>query len=480
MNERTLHPLDYLLVLKRRKWWFVVPLVVCLVVGLALALFLPATYRSAAVIAVQAPNVTPDLVAGRAVLDTEERLRALSQQLRSPAVLERVVREENLAAGKPIEEVMQEMVGRIDVEIPKPIARTEGGPPLNAFEIVYRDGTASGARRVANRLAHVFVDEHSRSREVQAEGTSEFIAAQLRASQEKINQLESKLRTLKEQHQGRLPEQTPANLQTLAGMRHTLESTQNALVSEQDRLTMLERQMQQVRQGLYSAPGISGLGATPQQRVVALTRKLAEARSLYTDKHPEVQLLEEELKAAREEVAAAAKQPEDAREVLLAADPTYQQLRAEQNLIQLRVRALRRAETQLRADIARYQRNVDTTPMVEQELLGISREYDNEREHYKNLQQRHQTALVQEQIARTRGGERFSVLNAAYLPESPESPKRVRLLLIALALGLALGGGAAFGRDYLDPSIRDARALQDEFDVPVLAEIPHISRHRAA
>ena len=52
------------------------------------------------------------------------------------------------------------------------------------------------------------------------------------------------------------------------------------------------------------------------------------------------------------------------------------------------------------------------------------------------------------------------------------------LLLTALGLGLALGGASAFGREFLDRSIRDARKLQDEFEVPVLAEIPRI--HGAA
>ena len=47
-------------------------------------------------------------------------------------------------------------------------------------------------------------------------------------------------------------------------------------------------------------------------------------------------------------------------------------------------------------------------------------------------------------------------------------------MLVATALGLALGGGLAFGREYLDRSVRDAGAFQAEFDVPVLAEIPHI------
>lgn len=471
MTQRTMHPLEYLVILRRRKWWAIVPLALCAVVGAAVAWLLPSTYRSSATIGVQAAAVTPDLVAWRGQLSREERLRALEQQLRSPDVLQRVVREEDLAGDRPVEQVVAGLRGRISVEIPRPIARTDGQPDLNAFDIVYRDGTAALAQRVANRLASVFVDEHSRSREVQAEGTSDFIATQLRGSQERIADLEAQVRAAKERHMGMLPEQALANLQTLSGMRQQLETTSNTLRSEQDRLALLDRQMQQMRQGLHAAP--AGAVSSPQQRVQALERDLAAARARYTERHPEVQVLEEELRTARAEAAALRDQPEHSRQELLAADPMYQQLVAERSLAELRMQGLRRAEATLRADIARYQQRVEGAPMVEQQLAATAREYELEQARYKQLSDQYANAQLQENIARTRGGERFSVLNAAYLPDAPESPNRARLILLALGLGLALGGGAAFGREYLDWSIRDAQAL-DDLDVPVLAEIPDI------
>jgi polysaccharide biosynthesis transport protein len=472
MTQRTMHPLEYLVIVKRRKWWVIAPFLLCVVGGLALALLLPATFRSSATIGVQAAAVTPDLVARGTQLTREERLRALEQQLRSPEVLQRVVRDEGLAADRPVEEVAQSLRARISVEVPRPIARTEGTPDLNAFDIVYRDHTAEQTQRVTNRLAQVFVDEHSRSREVQAEGTSDFIATQLRASHDRIAELEAQVRAAKERHTGSLPEQSLANLQTLGGLRAQLESTSNNLRSDQDRLSMIDRQMQSMRQGLFAAPA-GQASSSPRQRVAALQRDLAAARSRYTDKHPEVLTLEEELRAARAEAEALRDQPESSRDELLAADPMYQQLVAEREMTQLRIQGFRRTEAQLRGEIARYQQRVEAAPMVEQALKATSREYDLEQERYKQLSQQYAAAQVQETVARTRGGERFSVLNAAYLPDGPESPNKARILLIALALGIALGGGAALGREYLDWSIRDAQGLED-LDLPVLAEIPRI------
>ena len=478
MTERTVHPVEYLDILSRRRQWLIVPFALCVVGGVALAFLLPATYRSSARIGIEAPAVVPGLVASTG-LGRDERLRALSQQLRSPAVLERVAREERLVTDRPLDQVVQGMIDRIKVEVPTPIARTQSDPELDSFDIVYLDRSPERTQRVAERLAQVFVEEHSRSREVQAEGTTEFLSAQQRAAQDRIADLEKRVRTAKELHMGKLPEQTAANLQTLAGVRTQLESTSNNLRSEQDRLTLLERQLQQMKDGFYSAPtSAGGPAATPQQRVVALQRELDLARSKYTDKHPEVQILEDELKSARADAAAMRSQPESTRQETLSADPGYQQVLADRNLTQLRIKALQRAEAQLSSDIARYQQRVEAAPMVEQEMASVQREYEFEKENLKALSEKHAAAIVQEQVARTRGGERFSVLNHAYLPHSPESPNRPRLLLMALALGLALGGASAFGRDFMDRSIRDARKLQDEFEVPVLAEIPRI--HDAA
>ena len=111
---------------------------------------------------------------------------------------------------------------------------------------------------------------------------------------------------------------------------------------------------------------------------------------------------------------------------------------------------------------------------MEQELETLKQDHDLERTRYQDLSAQHQRALLPEDFTRKQGGERFVVLNPAALPTRPDSPDLMKLMLLSLAIGLVLGSGAVVGREFLDRSVHDARVLQNEFEVPVLGEIPRI------
>ena len=127
---------------------------------------------------------------------------------------------------------------------------------------------------------------------------------------------------------GQLPEQTQANLQTLAGLRQQLEANANAFRGEQDRLSMVERMISALQQGTSDPllPRGNDAPQSPEIRVAALQRDLAAAQAQYTDKHPEIQRLRDELAAARREAAAARENPSADPTSLLEANPTYRQL----------------------------------------------------------------------------------------------------------------------------------------------------------
>jgi uncharacterized protein involved in exopolysaccharide biosynthesis len=209
-------------------------------------------------------------------------------------------------------------------------------------------------------------------------------------------------------------------------------------------------------------------------RVVQLERELDVARGNYTEKHPEIVRLRDELASARASVEAEQGRPESERVASLRVDPTYRALLSDAERARLRIRELQRQESQIGAQIAMYRGRVDAAPRVEQQFATLEREYQLEKQQYGELSARKRTAEIAEQMERSRGSEQFTVLARAPFPTDPDSPKPARLWTIVLLLGCVVGGGLALGREYLDRSIHDARALND-LDLPVLGEIPRIA-----
>jgi polysaccharide chain length determinant protein (PEP-CTERM system associated) len=447
--------------------------------GILLAAALPRIYRSHATIGVSSPRVSTDLVGSAAPLTRDDRVRAIAQQLLSRPVLEQVAKAEGLARGGSMDDAVNHLLEpeRIKVEpteLLKEVATEKS--QLDAFVLSYGGGRPDLAQRVTNRLAHVFVEMNSRTRAARAEDTAAFISSQLTSSKERLDDLEARLRDAKEAYMGSLPEQTQANLSMASGLRQQLESTAIGLRGEQDRLSMIERQIEAMRQGSDLMAGVAPSGPA---RVVQLQQELTEARAMYTDKHPEIQRLQDELAKARREEQTSREQPEADRVSLLRFDPAYRQLLTDRETTRLRIRDLQRAEQRARGQVAVYQSRIESAPKVEQRLASLQREYDLEKQQYTALSEKLQSAQLADSLERGHGGEQFKVLYSAYLPGSPESPNIPRLLLIAVGLGLALGAGAVLGREYFDRSVHDVRGLQAEFDVPVLGEISTISRPAA-
>ena len=151
MEETRVHALDYVSVVRRRKRWLIVPIVLSFVVGLALVRFLPKQYTSNVTLGVSAPSVSPALVNQAPTLDNGERMRAISQQLLSPPLLARVAKEEGLVAGTSIEAAVNKLRRRIEIAVPDPVAQTNEIRRLDSFIVSYSDGEPDRAQRRARR-----------------------------------------------------------------------------------------------------------------------------------------------------------------------------------------------------------------------------------------------------------------------------------------------------------------------------------------
>src|SRR5262249_16057518 len=124
--------------------------------------------------------------------------------------------------------------------------------------------------------------------------------------------------------------------------------------------------------------------------------------------------------------------------------------------------------------IGTYQSRVEAAPMVEQQLATLQRDFDLEKQQYGELSSKLHASTIAENVERNRSGEQFTIVYPASYPNDPTQPVPCRVMLIAIAAGIFLGGASALGREYLDRSVHDIRELKDEVEVPVLGEVARI------
>ena len=130
-----------------------------------------------------------------------------------------------------MEDVVEQMRGNISVQVVKG----------DAFRVSFTSDEARTAMRVCERVASLFIEENLRDREVLAEGTNQFLEAQLEDARRRLIETERKVEEYKRPYAGELPEQREANMQGLHNLEMQLQALTEAMNRDRDRRLIVER-----------------------------------------------------------------------------------------------------------------------------------------------------------------------------------------------------------------------------------------------
>jgi len=140
----------------------------------------------------------------------------------------------------------------------------------------------------------------------------------------------------------------------------------------------------------------------------------------------------------------------------------------------LEIERLREEEGKIKGQMARYRDRVENTPMREQAMVLLMRDYQNTKESYQNLLKKNDDAQQAENLERRQKGEQFKVIDPARTPVKPFKPDIPKILLFGLLISAGAGFGVAFVREQMDRSFQDADDLEAALGLRVLANIPKI------
>src|SRR5713226_9328329 len=196
-----------------------------------------------------------------------------------------------------------------DIEIELVHEREE----LTAFNIYYSSHDPHTAQKVTSELTNLFINENLKMRQRQSEDTTKFLESQLEGARSGLAEQEAKIREFKDQHPGELPSQLQSNLAILGGAQSQLqneEDTLNVAKHQNAYLQSLLNQYHSLQRSSKTGDGAPmGLSALDQE-LDKLKRQLADLSSHYTERHPDVRKLKEQIaqtEKMRNEIVAALK-----------------------------------------------------------------------------------------------------------------------------------------------------------------------------
>jgi succinoglycan biosynthesis transport protein ExoP len=478
---------------RRRYLYFVVPLFVGWLAIWGASWFLPPRYKSGTLILVEQQSMPKNYVTPNVADDLQERLQSITQQILSRTRLLHIMNEFRLYSGPHDGADQDAKVERMRKDIDIELVR-DGSDRVTAFNVYYSARDPYIAQRVTSELTNLFINENLEVRQRESEGTTKFLVDQLEDARKNLADQEEKVRIFKSQHMGDLPGQLGANLQILGGLQNQLQAESDALTAANQQHAYLQTLFDQYR-ALQASPK-SGDGAplglpAIDDEIEKLRAQLADLSSRYTDRHPDVRKLKEQIaktEKMRQQILADLKAKSSASQSensnaqsavsdVISANGTpspMAQIKSQLQANELEISNRNHAIADLKNKISDYQGRLNEEPVREQQLADLTRGYDQSKANYDDLLKKKNDSQMATDMELLQQGERFRVLDPPSLPSKPDFPNHLKFCGIGVAAGIVLGIGVVGAFEMMDDRLYTEKEIKDMIPVPVIAEIPMI------
>jgi succinoglycan biosynthesis transport protein ExoP len=482
---------QYVDVIRRRHMYFLIPFFLGWLAVWSASWVLPSRYRSGTLILVEQPSMPRDYVTPNVTDDLQTRLQSITQQILSRTRLLHIIDELNLYADNRGRLNPDELVERMRKDIEIELVRDERHQ-ITSFNIYYSAHDPHVAQQVTSELTNLFISENLELRQQKSEDTTKFLEQQLETARQALAEQEEKVRVYKDQHLGELPTQLASNLQILTGLQSQLQNEEDGLNADRQQNAYLQSMLEQSRASQRTSRSGDG---TPvgipalDEELEKLRAQLTDLTSRYTERHPDVLKLQEQIaKTQKMRAQAVANLKAGATTNSAAGNAAATsgdgdgtdgaatiQLQGQLKANQIDIANKQREITALKAKINDYQGRLNQEPVREQQFADLTRGYEQSKANYDDLLKKKNSSQMATSMELLQQGEHFQMIDPPSLPLKPDFPNRLKFCAIGLGIGIALGGALAGGTEFLDDRLYSEKALKELLPVSVISEIPAIT-----
>lgn len=475
-----MEPHDFLDIFSRKIGLIVLTILLVLFGAIIYCVLATEQYKSSTKILVIPPRVSEALVRPTMNYSVQDRLGTIREQVLSRARMIEVIDELGLFRDErestPDELLVEKLKKRIEIDVVK-------GKDAFTLSFVHEDPLT--AKLTTTKLASFFIEQNIKAREEESVETAAFLDSQLEKTKGKLEEQEERIKRYKAEYLGELPQQMEANLSLLSRLQDQEKSYAEALMRAEDRKVLLESEIAKLqRQALGPKDPTDSLFDTLEEK----QKQLQDLSARYTDDYPTIIQLRREIEQLEAKILAeenadsssaggkigSSKQRKAPIRRSRGESEDIRRLRNQVDALNLEIAALRREKEQNRIRMSNVEAKVSRLPEREQELVSLTRDYENLKSSYDDLLKKKLQAGISRSLEEREKSERFQILDPANLPSIPFKPDRLKVMGLAFLGSIVFAFGGVLGLEILDPTLRDTKEFKYFYDIPILAAIPVI------
>ena len=455
----------YLNSVRRYPWTTLVTAALVMLLGWAVVITMPDSYRAQSTLHVPAKSISEPLLKGLAAkgVDPSSTAIVIQHTLLNRQNLLSILERDDL--GFPIKnDKSREAIARYLMQE----VRIDGDPKTNIYTITYFDGNPERARRVVAALTARFAEASSSGSLQDSQAMERFLAQEKERYWKLLTDERKNLEAFRERYRKVLPSNGESYYSELSSWKDALNKARLELEESQRRLQALEAQR---RRGKSRSDG----GVTIDDELARLERELAAIRLKYTEFHPDAMALAEEINILRQRKRVLGGshlvKPASRGEGYRAAGGLAQTLdvaiakrRGDVEALLVRVRSYEKIVDDLESKIS-------IVPRVESELAAIEQRYESLQKTYDDIVRRYEAVLITNQVERDKSIAKVRVVEAPAASPLPIGPKRLNLIVTVTVLGLLSGVAVAAFRSRQKQVVGTLRELRRQVELPVLGAV---------
>jgi len=436
-------------------------------------------YTARAQIYVDAESVLRPLLKGLALeINPSDQLGLMARQLMSRPNLEQVVEQTGLGrqgeTPQPPGVVLEGLANSISLKAER---TSSAAGYTNFYVISYTNSDPELAKKVVQSLIDAFTDNTLTEIRQDAERAREFIDQKIADYKERLTASERRLREFKREYVDVLPQRGESYFELLRSARAARDDVALEIRQTESLRDAVQAQLARtpVREPAVLANGRPVLNPL-ESRLVALQTNLDELLLKYTEAHPDVIETRASIAALEGQLLRSG----DSAPTM--PNPEYLQLELKRKEVEGQLAGLRTKLDAYGLRVVKLQQQIETLPVVEDELRRLTREYETNKDNYTDLVTRRQSMAMSESVDLNSEDLKFRVVEPPNVPVDSvlDSVWKKQLLLLTGVLAAAVAGGVAlaFLLSQIRPAVYDQRVLIALTGLPVygvVSEVPTAS-----